>query len=104
MLTYDDRPHAIEVPAGRFLTLAEAARKTGRPLRVLQRWVKAGILPARYKQATWPYATLVTDADLAAVKDRRAWGRRRTKAKQHRTEGGQLVMLRTQERTDSWED
>jgi hypothetical protein len=105
ILPYDDRPRPIQVPAGKFMTLAQASKKTGRPVRVLQRWVKTGVLPARYKQATWPHGTLVTDADLAAVKDRRHWGSRRSrKPRVLTTDSGQTVMLRAQARTDSYQE
>ena len=96
-----EEPQDIYIERGPLLTLHEAARLTGRSLRILQRWVKAGILPARYKQAKWPHATLVTTADLVQIATRRRWGTRRTRPTCRTTEGGYEITLRGQEATDS---
>jgi hypothetical protein len=76
----DPQPIDIDLPTpapadhGPLMTLRHASVITGHPIRVLQRWMHDGILPSRFKQANWPYAALVTKADLEAIADKRTKG------------------------------
>jgi hypothetical protein len=78
---------------GPLLTVSGASKLTGHPVRVLQRWIEQGVLPCRYKQASWPHGYLLTFADLEAVAGRRQKGAHKAKAKTYITEGGAAIVL-----------
>jgi hypothetical protein len=92
-------PGPLHIEHGPLMTLAEASRKTGRPLRLLRRWLQNGTLRCRFRQAKWPYRYLVTDADLMAVVSRKRWGIKRTQ--RLRNNDGVPVAIRVHTRTAS---
>jgi hypothetical protein len=90
------------------LTLAEAARLTQRPLRLIQAWTNAGpngeapILPVARQDATGLRRKWVRlDAVRAATTSRRHWGTKRTKRRQLTTEGGRTLEITGQRGTPS---
>jgi hypothetical protein len=75
------------------ITLAEAERFTRRPLRVLQRWVKAGILPVAHQEEGGRQRIYIRLEDLAIARRRKAWGKRKNGTTQGTTDSGKPMNL-----------